>query len=90
MTDETTRSGGGTDVRPETIQAECEASLRRLDREAIDVYQLHGGADTAAAAELVVATLEELVAEGTLRFFGTAVDAPEQVTTLLADSPERH
>ena len=72
--------------RPEAIRAECEASLRRLDREAIDVYQLHGGADTAAEAEPVVATLEELVAEGKLRFFGTAVDAPE-VIEVFARSP---
>jgi hypothetical protein len=48
--------------RPEAIRAECEASLRRLGREAIDVYQLHGGAHTAAEAEPVVATLDELVA----------------------------
>ena len=45
VNDEATRTGGGTDVRPEAIRAECEASLRRLDREAIDVYQLHGGAE---------------------------------------------
>ena len=86
VNDEATRTGGGTDVRPEAIRAESEASLRRLDREAIDVYQLHGGASTAAEAEPVVATLEELVAEGKLRFFGTAVDAPE-VIEVFARSP---
>ena len=84
--DEASRTGAGTDVTPAAIRAECEASLRRLDREAIDVYQLHGGADTAAEAEPVVATLEELVAEGKLRFFGTAVDAPE-VIEVFARSP---
>jgi aryl-alcohol dehydrogenase-like predicted oxidoreductase len=86
VNDEATRSGGGTDVRPEAIRAECEASLRRLDREAIDVYQLHGGTGTAAEAEPVVATLEELVAKGKLRFFGTAVDSPE-VIEVFARSP---
>jgi aryl-alcohol dehydrogenase-like predicted oxidoreductase len=84
--DEASRTGAGTNVTPAAIRAECEASLRRLDREAIDVYQLHGGADSAAAAEPVVATLEELVAEGKVRFFGTAVDAPE-VIEVFARSP---
>src|ERR671916_128324 len=84
--DEASRTGAGNDVTPAAIRAECEASLRRLDREAIDVYQLHGGASTAAEAEPVVATLEELVAEGKLRFFGTAVDAPE-VIEVFARSP---
>lgn len=86
VVDEASRSGGGTDVRPETIRAECEASLRRLDREAIDLYQLHGGAETAAVAEVVVATLTELVAEGKVRFFGTAEDAPA-VIEVFARSP---
>ena len=84
--DEASRTGAGNDVTPAAIRAECEASLRRLDREAIDVYQLHGGVDTAAEAEPVVAALEELVAEGKLRFFGTAVDAPE-VIEVFARSP---
>ena len=84
--DEASRTGAGNDVTPAAIRAECEASLRRLDREAIDVYQLHGGADTATEAEPVVATLEELVAEGKIRFFGTAVDAPE-VIEVFARSP---
>jgi aryl-alcohol dehydrogenase-like predicted oxidoreductase len=86
VNDEATRTGGGTDVRPEAIRAECEASLRRLGREAIDVLQLHGGADTAADTEPVVATLEELVREGKVRYFGTAVDAPE-VIDVFARSP---
>jgi aryl-alcohol dehydrogenase-like predicted oxidoreductase len=84
--DEASRSGGGTDLRPEAIRAECEASLRRLGREAIDVYQLHGGAEDRPAAEAVVATLEELVAAGKVLGFGTSVDAPEVVETF-ARSP---
>ncbi len=84
--DEASRSGAGTDVRPETIRAECEASLRRLGTEAIDLYQLHGGADTAAEAEPVVAALEELVTAGKIRFFGTSQDSPE-VIEVFARSP---
>jgi aryl-alcohol dehydrogenase-like predicted oxidoreductase len=77
--DESRRTGGGNDVRPEAIRAECEASLRRLELEAVDVYQLHGGAETVAVAEDVVATCEELLAEGKIRSFGTAQDDAETV-----------
>jgi aryl-alcohol dehydrogenase-like predicted oxidoreductase len=79
--DEASRTGAGTDVTPAAIRAEAEASLRRLGTEALDILQLHGGAETAAEAEPVVATLEELVAEGKVRFFGTAVDKPEVIET---------
>ena len=65
--DESRRTGGGNDVRPEAIRAECEASLRRLGLDAVDLYQLHGGAETVAAAEDVVATCEELLDEGKIR-----------------------
>lgn len=84
--DEATRSGAGNDVRPETIRAECEASLRRLGRERIDLYQLHGGAETVAVAEDVVATVEDLVAAGQVRHFGTSQDTPE-VIEVFARSP---
>ena len=77
--DESRRTGGGNDVRPEAIRAECEASLRRLGLDALDLYQLHGGAETMAAAEDVVATCEELLAEGKIRSFGTAQDDAETV-----------
>jgi aryl-alcohol dehydrogenase-like predicted oxidoreductase len=75
--DESRRTGGGNDVRPQAIRAECEASLRRLGLDAVDLYQLHGGAETVAAAEDVVATCEELLGEGKIRSFGTAQDDAE-------------
>ena len=77
--DESRRTGGGTDVRPEAIRAECEASLRRLGLDAVELYQLHGGAETVAAAEDVVATCEDLLAEGKISSFGTAQDDAETV-----------
>jgi aryl-alcohol dehydrogenase-like predicted oxidoreductase len=77
--DERRRIGGGTDVRPEAIRAECDASLRRLGLDAVDLYQLHGGAETVAAAEDVVATCEELLDAGKVRSFGTAQDDAETV-----------
>src|SRR4029453_1672015 len=77
--DESRRTGGGNDVRPEAIRAECEASLRRLGLDVVDLYQLHGGAETVAAAEDVVATCEELLDAGKIRSFGTAQDDAETV-----------
>ena len=84
--DEASRTGAGTDVRPEAVRAECEASLTRLGVEAIDVYQLHGGVGSAGEAELVVEALTELVAAGKVRHFGTAQDDP-QVIEVFARSP---
>jgi aryl-alcohol dehydrogenase-like predicted oxidoreductase len=75
--DEETRAGSGADASPTYIRKACEESLRRLRTDYIDVYQLHAGAEDAAGAEDVVGTLEELVSEGKIRAYGTAVDAPE-------------
>jgi aryl-alcohol dehydrogenase-like predicted oxidoreductase len=84
--DESRRTGGGNDVRPEAIRAECEASLRRLELEAVDLYQLHGGAETVAAAEDVVATCEELLAAGKIRSFGTSQDDAETIAVFARSS----
>jgi aryl-alcohol dehydrogenase-like predicted oxidoreductase len=73
------RTGGGNDVSAKAIRAECEASLRRLGLDAVDLLQLHGGAETVAAAEAVVATCEELLAEGKIKSFGTSQDDAETV-----------
>lgn len=77
--DEGTRSGSGADASPGYVRKACEASLRRLRTDRIDLYQLHAGAEDAASAEGVVETLEELVSEGKIRAYGTAVDALEVV-----------
>lgn len=77
--DEDSRTGAGADVRPARMRAECEASLRRLGVEVLDLWQLHAGADTAAQAEEVVAACEELVAAGKVRWFGTSQDTPEVI-----------
>lgn len=79
--DEVTRVASGQDVTPAAVRAACEGSLRRLGVEALDLTQMHGGADSAAEAEDVVATLEQLVAEGKIKAFGTSVDKPEVIAT---------
>jgi len=79
--DEVTRKGGGQDLSPAGIRAACEGSLRRLGVESIDLYQLHGGTETPSAAEDVIAVLEQLVAEGKVKDFGTSVDDPAIIAT---------
>jgi aryl-alcohol dehydrogenase-like predicted oxidoreductase len=77
--DEDTRMSGGADTSPAYIRSACEASLRRLETDRIDLYQLHGGAEDATSAEGVVEVLEDLVGEGKIRAYGTSVDVPEVV-----------
>lgn len=51
-------------LRPESIRAECEASLRRLGVERIDLYQFHWPDQTGTAVEDSWATMTRLVEEG--------------------------
>jgi aryl-alcohol dehydrogenase-like predicted oxidoreductase len=61
------------------LRADCEASLRRLNTDYIDVYQLHvWGYDIQKSFE-VRRVLEELVAEGKIRTYGWSTDRTEAV-----------
>src|SRR5918995_2122577 len=84
--DEATRTGAGTDVSPEYVRRACEASLRRLATDRIDLYLLHGGAEDRAAAAEVVEVLEALVAEGKIRCYGTA-DETLEIVEAFAEGP---
>jgi aryl-alcohol dehydrogenase-like predicted oxidoreductase len=66
----------GTDLTPAYIRRACEASLRRLGTDRIDLYQCHVGDLAPAVAEQVIATLEQLRADGLIRAFGISVDDP--------------
>lgn len=58
----------------ENVRADVENSLRRLQTDWIDVYQLHQGSyDVGLAAELR-AVLEELVQVGKIRWYGWSTD----------------
>ncbi|MBN1966876.1 MAG: aldo/keto reductase [Anaerolineae bacterium] len=59
------------------LRADCEASLRRLDTEAIDLYQFHVNAYDAEKAAEVRDALEDLVAAGKVRYYGWSTDNPE-------------
>jgi pyridoxine 4-dehydrogenase len=57
------------DGRPEHLRSACEASLRRLRLERIDLYQLHRH-DPEVPIEESVGALEELRTEGKIRLIG--------------------
>jgi aryl-alcohol dehydrogenase-like predicted oxidoreductase len=59
------------DLRPESIRAECDASLRRLRVERIDLYQFHWpDYGTRTPVEESWGTMAELVDEGKVRWPG--------------------
>jgi aryl-alcohol dehydrogenase-like predicted oxidoreductase len=66
----------GVNGRPEYVHAACEASLRRLGVEAIDLYYLHR-VDPATPIEETVGAMAELVQEGKVRWLGLSEVSPE-------------
>lgn len=66
------------DGRPEHLRAACEASLRRLGLERIDLYQLHT-VDPKVPIEESVGALEELRREGKIRLVGISNVTVEQL-----------
>ena len=59
-------------IRPDSVRRECEASLRRLGVECIDLYQFHWPDDTGVAIEDSWATMLKLVEEGKVRAGGVS------------------
>jgi aryl-alcohol dehydrogenase-like predicted oxidoreductase len=72
------RRGHATDVSPAYIRRACEGSLRRLQRDDIDLYQCHVGSLSDAQSDAAVETLESLQSDGLIREFGWSCDVAEQ------------
>ncbi|MBT2466942.1 aldo/keto reductase [Streptomyces sp. ISL-66] len=68
--------------RPEQLRAMCEASLRRLRLERIDLYQLHRFDPALPMAEQL-GTLAELRAEGKIRHIGLNTVTADQLREAL-------
>jgi aryl-alcohol dehydrogenase-like predicted oxidoreductase len=64
--------------RPAYIRWAIEGSLRRLRIEVIDVYQMHQP-DSSTPIEETLGTLNELVAEGKVRWIGSSNFSAEQI-----------
>jgi aryl-alcohol dehydrogenase-like predicted oxidoreductase len=59
-------------LKPESIAAECEASLRRLGVERIDLYQFHWPDQTGTPVEESWAAMARLVDQGKVRAVGVS------------------
>ncbi|MFI1016280.1 aldo/keto reductase [Streptomyces sp. NPDC020965] len=75
-----------TDGRPERLRAMCEASLRRLRRETVDLYQLHRIDPEVPLADQL-GTLVELRDEGKIRHIGLDSVTVDQLTRARALAP---
>ena len=76
-TSKATRQRPNGSADPQSIRELCEASLRRLKTDYIDLYQFHLNGYPADQAEPVRETLEQLVAEGKIRTYGWSTDYPD-------------
>ena len=59
-------------LKPETIRRECEASLRRLGVERIDLYQFHWPDETGTPVEDSWGAMVKLIEEGKVRAVGVS------------------
>ena len=84
--DEQTRELTNSDVSPAYVRSAVQKSLRRLQRDRIDLYQLHHSTVSKAEADDLVAVLEELVEAGSIAWFGVSTDDP-QVAAMFAEAP---
>ena len=77
--DETSRRRVGQDCSPEYIRSACEASLRRLDTDYLDVLLLHIWDVDDEQVAPVQEALEELVATKRIRSYGWSTDQVHRV-----------
>ncbi|WP_036634831.1 aldo/keto reductase [Paenibacillus massiliensis] len=76
VTNEETKEATGQNAGRDYIKQACESSLRRLNTDYIDLYQFHLSSYPEEQAPEVLGVLEELVAEGKIRYFGWSTDLP--------------
>jgi aryl-alcohol dehydrogenase-like predicted oxidoreductase len=71
---------------PEYVRSACEASLKRLNVETIDLYYQHR-VDTTVPIEDTVGAMARLKDEGKIRFLGLSEAAPRTIRAAYATSP---
>ena len=74
----------GQDASPGYIRQACQASLRRLGTDRIDLYQLHVGDLPLSQAGEVTGALEDLVADGLIRCYGWSTHDPDRAAAFAA------
>ncbi|KAM4119477.1 hypothetical protein ACJW30_03G062600 [Castanea mollissima] len=72
--------------RPEYVRSCCEASLKRLDVEYIDLYYQHR-VDTKVPIEETVGELKKLVEEGKVKYIGLSEASPDTIRRAHAVHP---
>ncbi len=77
--DEATKQVTAQDLTPDHPRIAVEASLRRLRRERIDLYQLHVNSAPPDAAAAIFDTLDDLVRAGKIGAYGWSTDFPGSV-----------
>jgi aryl-alcohol dehydrogenase-like predicted oxidoreductase len=68
----------GINGKPEYVRSACEASLKRLGVDTIDLYYQHR-VDPNTPVEETVGAMAELVKEGKVRFLGLSEAAPQTI-----------
>ena len=76
----------GVDGRPDYVRAACEASLRRLGVDVIDLYYQHR-VDPNVSVEETVGAMARLVEEGKVRFLGLSEAKPDRIRRAHAIHP---
>jgi aryl-alcohol dehydrogenase-like predicted oxidoreductase len=76
----------GVNGRPEYVRSACEASLRRLGIETIDLYYQHR-VDLDTPIEETVGTMAELQHEGKIRYLGLSEAGPATIRRASAVHP---
>ena len=69
---------------PEYIRQACEASLRRLGTDVIDLYQCHVKEVDLAHVPIVLEVLESLVTQGKIRWYGWSTDDADSARAFAA------
>jgi aryl-alcohol dehydrogenase-like predicted oxidoreductase len=77
VVDEETKSVTDSPDLVGSIREDCERSLQRLGTDYIDLYQLHVDDYDPQAIDEVCAVLEDLVAEGKIRWYGWSTNNPQ-------------
>ena len=76
----------GVNGRPEYVAEACEASLKRLGIDVIDLYYQHR-VDPAVPVEETVGAMARLVSQGKVRFLGMSEAAPDRIRRAHAVHP---
>ena len=76
----------GLDARPEYVREACDASLRRLGVDVIDLYYLHR-VDPKTPIEDTIGAMAELVRAGKVRWLGLSEVGPEKLRRAHATHP---